>query len=265
MAKFLLISQKKYRQWGLALVILSLPVPLYAQVPAIPSPAPVAAQPTKNADDAPPDEMDTGPTLHSLFYTSDEIALIMQAAKAYQHFKMASSSEAQSQAKDFLSQLEEAKKSAQFEKNFEYPQFFLESLVYHTPEDWFLQVNGQKLAPDKREKFGLKVISVDDEKVIFEWTPLNMQLVNDTWSKMHNDEIAVNRKAATVTFALRSNQTFSSYLMRVVEGKVRPVRIDNVDEVNDKSSKDKKLPGGIGGMNFSSPISRMPNPLGAKP
>ena len=128
--------------------------------------------------------------------------------------------------KDFLSQLEEAKKTAQFEKNYEYPQFFLESLMYHTPEDWFIQINGQKLSPDKRERFGLRVISVDDEKAQFEWKPTNMQLVEDSWSRMHNDEVVVNRKAGTVTFSLRANQTFSSYLMRTVEGKVKPVRIE---------------------------------------
>jgi len=194
------------------------------------------------------EEEDTGPVLKSLFFTQEEMALIMQAARAYERFKIATSNNAQSQAKDFLSQLEEAKKTAQFEKTFEYPQFFLESLMYHTPDDWFIQVNGQKLSPEKREKFSLKVLAVDGEKALFEWKPMNMQQVNDTWAKTQSEDVTVNRKAGTVTFVLHSNQTFSSYLMRVLEGKVKPVRLDNENNMNDNASKPKKLLNAISGV-----------------
>lgn len=180
----------------------------------------------------------------SIFFTQEEMRLLREALKAYDRFRMIKSSDAQNQAKDFLNQLEEAKKT-QFEKSYEYSQFFLESLVYHTPDDWYVRVNKQKLTPDKPEKFGLKAVAVDSEKVLFEWRPADMQPVMETWSKNANNSITIDQVAGTVTFTLRPNQTFSSYLMKVLEGKVKPVRLDGADGVKSPQGTDPASPNGL--------------------
>lgn len=172
----------------------------------------------------------------SVFITDDELLKINDAIAAYKRMKESQSANAESQAKNFLNQLEDLKGNALEEKQdepFTYPQFFLENLAYRTPEDWVVQISGQKLSPRISDAgTGLKVISIDKEKVLIEWHPLKMDKVLEVWDNTFNDltgnnsEVLVDREHNTVTFELRPNQTFSSYVMRVLEGKVRPVTIE---------------------------------------
>jgi hypothetical protein len=55
-----------------------------------------------------------------------------------------------------------------------------------------------------------------------------MDKVVEAWRSQNNDDIQVDEQEGTVVFTLRPNQTFTSYLMRVVEGRVQPVTIGNV-------------------------------------
>ena len=232
--------------YGWLVVLCCLPVAAFSQSPA---PAAPAATVVAEAADKPPvieaetsmaaadvDDEDVGPVPHSMFYAPEEMNLLMQAIRTYERLKLLSSSDAQNKAKDFLSQLEDAKRSVQIERNMEYPQFYLESLVYHTPDDWFVQINGEKMSPVRMERFGLKLLNVEPDKVLLEWRPTNMKQVNEVWAKAHNDHVIVERKTGTVTFTLLPNQTFSSYKMRVMEGKVRPVKLDEDHMKADKMS-----------------------------
>jgi hypothetical protein len=54
-----------------------------------------------------------------------------------------------------------------------------------------------------------------------------MGRVNEIWRVAPNPRVVVSQRQATVEFVLRPNQTFSSYAMDVLEGKLTPVTIDN--------------------------------------
>ena len=137
-----------------------------------------------------------------------------------------------------------------------YPQFFLESLVYHSANDWVVRVNGHKIMPPlNSDETHLSVISVDNERVVFRWKPEEMARVLESWEKRPESKeavkvekdnvpmqidfnappvevvpsalVTVDKERRLVTFSLHSNQTFSSYAMRVLEGKVRPMTVEN--------------------------------------
>ena len=92
-------------------------------------------------------------------------------------------------------------------------------------------------------------MSLDKNQVDIEWTPVRMDRVNAVWdtvkgmppqtSSGQSGHVKVHADKGTVTFTLRPNQTFSSYTMRVVEGKVTPVTVDPKDNNGTKDNKDK--------------------------
>jgi hypothetical protein len=108
----------------------------------------------------------------------------------------------------------------------EYPQFYLESLAYHTPTDWSVSINHIKFTPSQPQSPNLQVVGISPDKVTVVWKPLLMDMVSDVWKRAPNDDVEVDTLHGTVTFTLRPNQTFSSYVMRVLEGKVVPKMVD---------------------------------------
>ena len=118
-----------------------------------------------------------------------------------------------------------------------YPQFYLESLIFHSSNNWTISVNGRKFssedksdAADNKQANGsdpldnISVVKIDHEQVVFEWEPDNMMRVKASWAAASESKVQVDFETNKVIFALRLNQTFSSYLMEVVEGKVIPVQ-----------------------------------------
>jgi hypothetical protein len=163
------------------------------------------------------------PKVRSLFFSAKDMAAIRKAVGVYTRIAGEGAN-----AMDFLNRLQtpeqQEKKS---ERYFVYPQFFLASLVYNTPEDWTVYINNQRLTHKNPESSqGLRVKSIDKDKVAFEWMPDNWRKVEDVWSVMPNKDIEVDGRKSTVMFTLRPNQTFSSYVMRVLEGKVMPMVLD---------------------------------------
>jgi len=140
------------------------------------------------------------------------------------------------------------------EGDFIYPQFFLASLVYRSPDDWLVIVNGRKITPQTiDDQSEITVTAIDNDKVLLKWKPANMAHVMEIWDKLtasqqtkpSNDEntpaqmtfdtkvldkvpdvpVLVDKERKVVTFILRPNQTFSSFAMQVLEGKVAPVTL----------------------------------------
>jgi|CXWL01.1.fsa_nt_gi hypothetical protein len=128
---------------------------------------------------------------------------------------------------DFLKNLEKitATESGASSKFFTYPQFFLSSIAYYSPSDWVVWINDEKITQNSGISLaGLKVIQIDNEKVVIEWQPERMDKVFEEESSKDNP-VEVDFMRNKVTFSLKANQTFTSYAMRVVEGKVPPVTI----------------------------------------
>lgn len=203
--------------------------PALGQVNAASSPAAVTSAAT------PPATAVKEPVPISIFFTPEELQRMRTALIAYEKSKKAKISNAESKANDFLNQLTDSEpkaKPAQVEKVYVYPQFFLNSLVFDAEDDWVVLVNNQRFsAKVPQSDPELKVLNVDREKVSLEWTPKKMDRVMESWEKNVNEQIGVDPVVGTVTFTLRPNQTFSSYAMRVLEGKVRPVMIVIKQEV----------------------------------
>lgn len=210
------------------------PPPVAAPAPAGGTPAGAATAPaTAGAavpgQPAPPPVPVKEPVPISIFFTAEELQRMRAAIMAYEKSKLVKISKAEDKANDFLNQLtdsEPAPPPEPVEKTYVYPQFFLNSLVYHSKEDWVVLINGQRYSSRVEQTDPeIRVLGVDEEKVVLEWKPKKMDRVMESWAKNINEEINVDPVVGIVSFTLRPNQTFSSYAMRVLEGRVRPVMV----------------------------------------
>lgn len=164
----------------------------------------------------------------SLFFTPEEVANIKYALNIYKKNTAGRGGSDDLDEEDFLRRLTGLNSQPQqANRYYSYPQFFLESLVYHASNNWIVWINGQKLTQDSpTENSDLSVVSIDKDKAQILWRPVAMEKVTEVWDKSPNNEVAVSRRDGTVKFTLRPNQTFSSYVMYVLEGKVQPVTVD---------------------------------------
>jgi len=165
--------------------------------------------------------------LKSLLFTPEEVADIRYAINIYRKHATGKSDTDTFDEEDFLNRLTGIRKAPQANQFFTYPQFFLQSLVFHSPSNWVVWIENQKLTQDSpKGDAELSVVNIDQDKVSLQWRPVSMEKVNAIWDKMPNNEANVNKREGTVIFTLRPNQTFSSYVMRPLEGKVQPVTVD---------------------------------------
>lgn len=176
--------------------------------------------------------------IDSLFYSQEEVRDIHLAINAYlKHISNRQDLTFDEEA--FLQRLSGLKTNTP-SRFYTYPQFFLDSLVYHRDDDWIIWLNGQKITQDTlAEGTQIHVIAIDAEKVVLEWLPPAMERVLEVWNQIPNDEITVDQLRGKVVFTLHPNQTFSSYVMRVLEGKVLPVTV-NTALIENKPLEDKK-------------------------
>ena len=274
---------KRFAISALVFAVISLPQSLLAQttgaavnmpdagrVAAIPAPAPVAAPATGTSQGAAPTvipkvvagdvqpDADKAPSKkipNSLFLTEQDHIRISNAIAQYQLRLTSNVKDDGDKGKVAPAQEEEP-------KYFIYPQFFLESLVYHSQDDWLIQINGQKILPNKpSSQLPLVVVGIDNERVLLSWRPKDMSKVLEVWDKrntpteitkivenkameVHFDDkvnpqattalVTVNRDQNIVLFYLHSNQTFSSFSMQILEGKILPVRVELFKKEEDK-------------------------------
>lgn len=204
--------------------------PPSSPAPAVPGAAPVLTLPNGALPTAP--EPVPNPKPVSLFITPEELARINGALAAYKRMRENQSSNAENQAKNFLNQLEDKPAEVSLEPAkpvpFTYPQFYLQAISFQNDNDWMVILNGQKFIPNYDDPNSpLKMVIVDKDSVVVEWRPQDMEKVMQSWVQVPigQSDVLVDSGRGTVTFTLRQNQTFSSYAMRVVEGKVQPVTV----------------------------------------
>ena len=245
--------------------VVAAPAPVTLNTPAgiatpVAASAPVAVAPAQ----APANEIPPGvilkpvpdPTTPSLFFTPAQVQAISAAIHTYNDNKIKQALDAARPktapqprtqnarpSDDYLTTLtNQAKKNLPGiarapsvpKSIYNYPQFYMEYMMYHSATNWTVLINGQKfssaVAPDKNAD--LRVVTVDHERVIFEWKPKNMDRITEAWDGEPSFTVSPDLAAGTVTFSLRLNQTFSSYLMKVVEGKVTPVHSRDALPIN---------------------------------
>lgn len=167
--------------------------------------------------------------IKSLFFTQAEITDIHLAINTYLK-NSGRGGDFTFDEEAFLNRLGRLKGSGnatQSARFYTYPQFFLDSIVYDAPESWIIWLNGVKITQDTpRENSDIQVVAIDKDKVTLEWVPIAMDKVSEVWNQVPNDEIDVDTLRGKVSFTLRPNQTFSSYVMKVLEGRVLPVTVD---------------------------------------
>lgn len=160
----------------------------------------------------------------SMFLSAEEVAGLRSAVAAFRRIAAGASSGDD----DFLKKLEALAKPKDTDTRFIYPQFFLSSILFHSQKDWALWINGIKISLlDKYNPLGLEVLDISEKRVVLRWRPLQPERV----VFVESEGVSVDKIAKTVTFTLHGNQTFSSYAMRVVEGRIAPVVIDNTTGV----------------------------------
>lgn len=170
----------------------------------------------------------------SIFFTQEDIAALHQALEIYS-LNVADQAPV-SEGEDFLKQLEGKleKPTAQEapKKYYTYPQFFMQSLAYHGPEDWIIEVNGltftaQSLTQASKTLGKLQLVDIDKDKASLKWMPpqLDMFKIAANNKESHDPRVDFDRINDTIIFTLHANQTFSPYAMRVLEGKVQPVTV----------------------------------------
>jgi hypothetical protein len=166
----------------------------------------------------------------SVFYTESEIKDIHLAVNTYLK-NIGRGGDLTFDEEAFLSRLGGLKNTVSNQKGqsrfFTYPQFFLNSLVYYAADNWIVWVNGEKITQaTPKESNNIRVNNITPESVTLEWFPLEMERVTEIWRSFPNDKVTVDMQRGQVIFNIKPNQTFSSYTMTVLEGKVLPVTVD---------------------------------------
>lgn len=177
--------------------------------------------------------------LQSLFYSDGELSKIQEAMRLYMRGGQNPNVDLTFlDENQYLDQANQQKQLSTQGRFYTYPQFFLESLVFHSDTDWAIWVNNQKIASDTQDEADnqLKVLHIDKDRVELEWIPRDMAQIMRTWQKWPNDEIRIDELNGAVYFTLKPNQTFSSYVLRVLEGKVLPVVVDSQQMTDNLSS-----------------------------
>jgi|GEM_PF-2668828 len=165
-------------------------------------------------------------TIRSILFSQGDIDAISGAQSAYEKQRSGATGLNED---DFLKKLESlsTKKIDQDPSSFTYPQFFLSSILYHSPDDWVIWINGEKITKSsKNNQYNLQVLEINKEKVTLEWKPERMDKITDIGETGQNSLIKVDSINNKVTFTLKGHQTFTTYAMRIVEGKVAPATIN---------------------------------------
>lgn len=206
------VTLSRFMKLALPVVLLLVsPAAVHAQSTPEPQPAPVAATVAKDASFANP----------SLFFTPEEINSIRTAINVYEGVDSG-------EGQDFLTKLTgiENPNAPKQKRIYVYPQFHLESIIYRGRNDWIAWINNQKLSNAGPALGEIRIMDIDRGHVMVQWTPANMKRVLQSWDPLAETFVQVDTGQGTVTFTLRPNQTFSSYRMKVLEGKVVPVQVE---------------------------------------
>jgi hypothetical protein len=229
---------KYYRVTFLLIFLLEvIPVTVSAQT-EIPSVPVVEAVPSSqnSGEDKSTIQSDGQTLMKSLLFSDEDITAIRSARFFYEQHRNGVVNGGIAED-DFLRNLEKitSLKSDTGPKTFTYPQFFLSSIAYYSPNDWVVWINNEKITQNSGvSASGLRVTKISGEKVVVEWKPEKMDKIIDNGA-VSDDGVQVDFMRNKVVFPLKANQTFSSYAMRVVEGKILPITVNLDSDISEKT------------------------------
>ena len=108
------------------------------------------------------------------------------------------------------------------------PNIYLGSIVYYSPGQWSVWVNGRKLLARNNLPTGeFYVSSLSPSEVELVWKPASLQDMPSSWQRTTDSGahplpgIAMDESKGTVTLHLRPNQTFLPRSLTIREGLIR--------------------------------------------
>ena len=111
-----------------------------------------------------------------------------------------------------------------------FPVYHVASIVYRSPRDWMVWVNGNRITP-KRNNGEMRVVGVRPDQVQLSWKPDNWQYRTQVWQdkqplspemrKIQSRQASsfVNMQSETLGAVMRQNQTWVTATPIIVEGK----------------------------------------------
>lgn len=207
-------------------------------VPAAAAPAPVEQEPAASEENAVQLEAVTVKDYRSVMFSPDAIEAMQPLIEAFKTGKVLPKTPAKS--------LQQATPVSS-PKIYTYPQFFLESLVYYPGGKWTLWINGGRFTQDAPKADTLEIQSVSQKEAVILWRPAANERLK--WSPAQDGRVILDAAEHTIRFTLQPNQTFSSYSMRVLEGKVQPAEVDIT----------------VPGVSAKPSISSLPSPVSGPP
>lgn len=212
------------------------------------------AAPVEKIDEKKTDEINTKPTavdpnaIPSIFFTPNESAAIAQAREQYAGKVVPTENEA-----DLLEQIQGIKAHAKPEEELQekfYAQFYLQTLIYHTPTNWHAWLKGseasKKFSPETHDapELGITLIQANKEDITFEWKPKNWLQVSKVYKK-GDPAIIMDESRHVIIFTLRVNQTMASIDMAIHEGVAVPTPVvEGEATAPNTAAAEKTLPAG---------------------
>ncbi len=170
--------------------------------------------------------------LTSLLFTPNELAILSKVKMIYGRQSLGEDEIYNEE--DLLAQLQNLKllggessgsANVPIVREVVYGQFYLESIIYHSPTDWKIRVREDNTSFEYQHetasiKPDFKVVSLSKEQVTFEWRPIDWRRIQQTY-KNNTPAIFLDEENKTVIFSLMVNQTLFSYDMTMREGRMQ--------------------------------------------
>lgn len=130
----------------------------------------------------------------------------------------------------------------------EAPVFFLNSVVYFSPQQWTIWVNDEKISVgDEHDQ--LEVSGVEGGKVTFFWRDSKIDYIFPKWREKftplldtgyfsNQKDILINGETGDISFVLQTNQSFVSKDLKVVEGVVLASGVEKAVSEEESFSED---------------------------
>jgi hypothetical protein len=128
------------------------------------------------------------------------------------------------------------------------PTFYLNSILYFSPQSWAVWLNNSKISSShETPRTGVKIVKVTPYAVTFSLAVKYLNHLSPQWSKklLEDDEegafansnlsIILNAEKNTLSFTLHANQVFSMYDMEIFEGKASPSALQEFTTENKDS------------------------------
>jgi hypothetical protein len=165
----------------------------------------------------------------SLMFSKNDMDVLLQALEIYDHSARAQKA-APTQNKDFLSSLLDTLKhdDASKETILPLPNLYLGSIVYYSPSNWSVWLNGKKLLNRNNQpsnEFYIDRISPSEIELL--WTPPSLLDTVETWRRLTEDGahppegVAVDAEKGRITLHMRPNQTFLPKSLAIREGLIK--------------------------------------------